>query len=102
MAKKDLINIETDILEFPEDPKTAPRVKAFNENANAPYYYKWTETLKTFMGIETGTKKIAEKTPLPIYRGRQLTLKDIRQTAKEEGLTWEESLKRAIELGNKK
>lgn len=84
LQEKDIRETETKILTNKTKEEAAPLVESFNENATAPHFYKWQK------GKLYGGEWV--KTPLPKIKGKQVTAKDVYDTAAQRGMTYEEVL----------
>lgn len=91
--KKDIAKAEESILKEPESPTAIAAANFYNKTANTPYVYVPKKTEKSFMGVGTGTKTQVEKLKLPKIGNKQVTLKSVRQTMEEEGMTFEDVLR---------
>ncbi len=103
MFKKDLQKTEELIIANMNDPRSEPHIKRFNEDSDASYFYlfdpgKKEGVIRNFFGSsDDKTTKIK----LPIIKGRQTTLKDLRETAKKHNKTLEQVLKEYAEKQKK-
>ena len=104
MMKKDLASAEEKILRNMDNPASEPLIKLFNENSDASHFYlfdpgKKEGAIRNFFGSsDDKTTKIQ----LPTIKGRQTTLKDLRETAKIHNKTLEQILKEYAEKQKKK
>ena len=103
MLKKDLAAAEEKIIANMNDSRSEPHIKLFNENSDASHFYlfdpgKKEGVIRKFFGSsDDKTTKIQ----LPIVKGRQTTLKDLRETAKKHNKTLEQVLKEYAEKQKK-
>ena len=103
MFKKDLQKTEELIIANMNDPRSEPHIKRFNEDSDASYFYlfdpgKKEGVIRNFFGSsDDKTTKIK----LPIIKGKQTTLKDLRETAKKHNKTLEQVLKEYAEKQKK-
>ena len=92
--RKDVLGVEEKILSNPDNPAVQAHIRYFNQNANAPYLFKWEKG----KGGLFGGKGKAIKIDLPARprtkggKAVQITLDDIRKTMKEEKMTLDEVL----------
>lgn len=99
---KDVAGAEEIILTNPDKEAVRGQIDLFNQYANKPYCYLWTEgkpkgAWKKGIEFVIGTS-FAEgelgKIKLPPIKGKQVYAKDVWDTAQQHGITYEEVLKR--------
>ncbi|MFH2076842.1 MAG: hypothetical protein ABIJ57_16140 [Pseudomonadota bacterium] len=68
-------------------PEAAGQADLFNQYAEKPYAYTWNENKGTFKGAAW------DKVKLPKIKGKQVTAKDVYDTATQRGMTYEDVLR---------
>jgi hypothetical protein len=104
-AEKDISDLESKILgkddkgnPNAENPAVEPLVTRFNRNANTSYAYRKIPK-KSWYGGEGFSY---ERVPLPKTAKGQVTAKDVADTAKVRGISYEEALTKILELAGAK
>ena len=91
---KDVAKAEETIIGNIDNAQAQPHVDLFNQYAGKPYSYIWKEKKGTkILGMTFGEGGEAVKIPLPVINGKQVTARDVYDTAAQEGLTYEEVLR---------
>lgn len=96
MSDKDITETESLILgkdskgkPNAQDPAVVPHVDNFNRNAKTPYAY----VVEQVKGTIWGTNQEVKKLKLPVIKGKQVTAKDVYDTAAQRGMTYDDVLK---------
>jgi len=93
MTAKDVAGAEEKILLYKDNPAVQPQIDLHNQYANKPYAYVWKDKeKKSFLGVTYGEGGEATKIKLPVIKGKQVTAKDVYDTAAKRGMTYEEVL----------
>jgi len=91
-TSKSVADAEGVILKNKSSQEATGRVDYFNQFANKPYAYTWKDTSRYVPGTD---KKVWDsgswdKVQLPVIKGRQVTAKDVYDTAAKHGMTYDE------------
>lgn len=95
---RDIADSETKILSNKANSSAEGEVGFFRQYAQKPYTYVWNKT--SFLGFDTGGEW--SKIELPVIKEKQVTAKDIYDTAQKHGTTYESVLEQILSFGKKK
>ncbi len=89
----DVAKSESLIIGNSEKPEVQPHIDKVNQFSTKPYSWVWKAQDKTFLGVKYGEGGTATKISLPKIKGKQVTAKDVYDTAEQRGMTYEDVLR---------
>lgn len=93
VTAQQIAKTEDVILQGMENKTNVPHADFFNQYAKKPYVYLWKEGIETHWYGDKDTSAI-ERVDLPVVNGKQVLATDVWHTAKQNGVTIMEVLKR--------